>query len=404
MTDAINYPSPVSTRLHNLDIIRGVALLGILIMNIQGFSMIFAAYSNPTAYGDLTGINFLVYYLSHLFADQKFMTIFSLLFGVGIVLMADNITNKGGRPTKTHLIRMFFLGLFGLAHAYLFWFGDILFTYAVAGFLVYWCRNKSPKFLIIFGVVLIAICSLIMWLAGASIPYWEAADLKAMQDFWAPDAETIQEDLTANLSSWAGQTEARHFLAAKMQSNMVLYLFRVVGVMAIGMALFKMDFFGERFSNKALVSSGIATLVTSVALIAYGNQLNFAAGWPLESMFTGFQYNYWGSLLMAYSYLALLVVFCRSSLLQKLKSLLANVGRMALTNYLSQTLICGFIFYGWGLGLYGSLERSEQIFVVVAVWFIQVVISNIWMRKFKFGPFEWLWRCLTYMQLQPLKK
>ena len=130
MTQNIAGPMALQSRLVNIDIIRGIALLGILLMNIQAFSMNFSAYSNPTSFGDLTGVNFYVYYLSHVFADQKFMTIFSILFGVGIVLMAENIEKKGGNPTKIHYKRMFILAIFGLLHAYLLWFGDILFPYA----------------------------------------------------------------------------------------------------------------------------------------------------------------------------------------------------------------------------------------------------------------------------------
>ena len=138
-------------------------------------------------------------------------------------------------------------------------------------------------------------------------------------------------------------------------------------------------------------------------LVITGNQANFDSGWQLDSMMSGIQPNYWGSILMAYSYMSLLIVFCRSSGLIKLKGLLANVGKMALTNYLSHTLICGFIFYGWGLGFYGSFERSEMLLVVLGVWAFQVFFSNFWMARFQFGPFEWLWRSMTYGKRQPLK-
>lgn len=404
MSGSISSPVEASNRLVNIDIIRGVALLGILLMNIQAFSMVFAAYSNPTAYGDLNGINFYVYYFSHLFADQKFMTIFSLLFGVGIVLMADNIERKGQSPKKIHFTRMFFLAIFGIAHAYLLWFGDILFAYAIGGMLIYGARNKSPRFLLILAFCLISICSLIMWSVTFALPYMQPHELQEMQMMWSPDAQTVQDNLAANLSSWVGQTDMRNKMAAMMQGNVIFYLFRIVGLMAIGMALYKMDFFGERYSKKALLISGLLAFIAGIALIAYGNQLNFAAGWPLESMTSGVQYNYWGSLIVAYSYMAFLVVFCRSQLFSGIKKLLANVGRMALTNYLMQSMICGFIFYGWGLGYYGSAERIDQLMVVIGVWVFQLTLSTFWMNHFKFGPFEWLWRSLTYRKLQPLKR
>jgi len=403
MTPNLSQPVALQARLLNIDIIRGIALLGILLMNIQAFSMNFSAYSNPSSYGDLTGVNFYVYYFSHIFADQKFMTIFSILFGVGIVLMAENIERKGGNPTKIHYKRMFILALFGMLHAYLLWFGDILFPYAIGGMIAYTARNKSVKFLLITAFLSIGFCSLLMYLISFAIPFMEEADLQNLLAMWAPTQEMIDKDILVNQASWLGQMEHRNFMASKMQSNVLFYLFRIVGLMMIGMAFFKLDFFGKRFSNKGLAISAVLSLALGLFLIISGNQANFASGWPIESMMAGIQYNYWGSILLAYSYMSLLIVFCRSSVLIKLKSLLANVGKMALTNYLSHTLICGFIFYGWGLGFYGTFDRSEMLFVVIGVWIFQLIFSSFWMARFQFGPFEWLWRSMTYGKRQPLK-
>jgi len=403
MTQNLAEPMALQSRLLNIDIIRGIALLGILLMNIQAFSMNFSAYSNPTSIGDLSGVNFYVYYFSHIFADQKFMTIFSILFGVGIVLMAENIEKKGGSPSKIHYKRMFILATFGLLHAYLLWFGDILFPYALAGMIAYTARKKSVKFLLITAFISIGFCSLVMLLISFAIPMMEEADLQSMLAIWAPTQEMIDKDILVNQASWLGQMEHRNFMASKMQTNVLFYLFRIVGLMMIGMALFKLDFFGKRFSNKSLVISAVITLALGLLLVITGNQANFDSGWGLDSMMSGIQPNYWGSILMAYSYMSLLIVFCRSSALIQLKNLFANVGKMALTNYLSHTLICGFIFYGWGLGYYGSFERSDMLLVVLGVWTFQLFFSSFWMSRYQFGPFEWLWRSMTYGKRQPLK-
>jgi len=137
-------PLPAPSRILALDVLRGFAVLGILVMNIQSFSMIFAAYINPTAYGDFTGINRWVWLLSHVLADQKFMTLFSILFGAGIALMTGKVDAGGGRPARAHYRRMFFLLVFGLAHAYLLWFGDILVAYALCGMIVFFFRRLRP--------------------------------------------------------------------------------------------------------------------------------------------------------------------------------------------------------------------------------------------------------------------
>jgi len=403
MTQNFAEPMALQSRLLNIDIIRGIALLGILLMNIQAFSMNFSAYSNPTSFGDLNGINFYVYYFSHLFADQKFMTIFSILFGVGIVLMAENIEKKGGNPSKVHYKRMLILAVFGLLHAYLLWFGDILFPYALAGMITYTARKKPVKFLFMTAFLSIGFCSVVMFLTSFAIPLMEEADIQNLLAVWAPTQEMIDKDILVNQASWLGQMEHRNFMASKMQTNVLFYMFRIVGLMMIGMALFKLDFFGERFSNKRLTISAVIAFALGLVLIITGNQANFDSGWGLDSMMSGIQSNYWGSILMAYSYMSLLIVFCRSSALMKLKGLLANVGKMALTNYLSHTLICGFIFYGWGLGFYGSFERSDMLLVVIGIWIFQLFFSNFWMSHFRFGPFEWLWRSMTYGKFQPLK-
>ncbi|OKY27186.1 DUF418 domain-containing protein [Thalassotalea sp. PP2-459] len=399
-----HHPVQTSDRLIAIDLIRGVALLGILIMNIQAFSMAFSAYSNPTAYGDLTGVNYYVYYVSHVFANQKFMTIFSLLFGCSIVLMADHIVKKGGNASKMHYKRMFILAVVGIAHAYLLWFGDILFPYAIAGSFAYLGRNLKARTLIILGLVFIGLSSLLMWLAGISLPHWEQAEVEAMQSLWMPTAEYIQQDLSNNRASWLGQMDSRHMMASKMQTNIIFYIPRILGLMFVGMALYKMNFFGQRFSNKSLlIAGGISFIISTIAIIVELEQ-NFALNWKFELMFLGIQYNYWGSILMAFSYMCFLLVFSRLNILPLLQSAITNVGRMALTNYLSHTIICCIIFYGWGFGLYGSLERIEQFAVVLAIWLFQLVFSTYWLKHYRFGPFEWVMRSLTYNSLQPLKK
>jgi len=404
MNTILTRPTSSNERIDNLDIIRGVALLGILIMNVQVFSMIVAAYTNPTSFGDLTGSNFVVYYLSHIFADQKFMTLFSILFGAGIILMADNIDRKQGHAAKIHYKRMAILAIFGLLHAYLLWFGDILFGYALAGMLVYRARHKSITFLLAGALGLLMLTSIMMLIGAWTLPHWPPEALQEMESYWSPGAESIRQELIANTGSWLNQAEHRHSNALDGQLNLVLYLPRVGGLMMVGMALFKLDFFGLAYPSKTLMLGGLIAFAVSLGLIVIGNQQNFNDNWNLHAMFAGSQFNYWGSLLMAYTYLCFLVVYCRADYGQWMKRALACVGRMSLTNYLGQSLICGFIFFGWGLGLFGSVERSEQIMIVVAIWVFQLIFSSLWIRRFQFGPAEWLWRSMTYGKLQPMRK
>ena len=122
------------------------------------------------------------------------------------------------------------------------------------------------------------------------------------------------------------------------------------------------------------------------------------------SFFLGFQYNYWRSLLVSMGYVGLIMLWVKSDFLNRLKSALQAIGRMALTNYLLQTIICTIIFYGHGFGLFGKVERTGQILIVFAVWIVMVIASPVWLKYFKYGPFEWLWRSLTYRRLQQFSK
>jgi len=150
-------PAADPERIVPIDVLRGFALLGILVMNIQSFAMPDAAYMNPTAYGDLSGANFAVWLLSHVFADQKFMTIFSMLFGAGIVLMTSRAEARQGRSAALHYRRMGALWVIGMLHAYLLWYGDILYSYAMCGLLVYLFRNFRPRWLMTLGLISITI-------------------------------------------------------------------------------------------------------------------------------------------------------------------------------------------------------------------------------------------------------
>ena len=167
----VTHAAPVTAdeRIVSLDVLRGFAILGILIMNIQSFSMIGAAYLNPTAYGNLTGLNRVVWTLGHLFADMKFISIFSMLFGAGVVLFATRLESRGQRPGPVHYRRTFWLLVIGLAHGFLLWYGDILAIYALIGFIVYLFWRRSPLALLITGVAVMCVGTLLYVGAGVGI-------------------------------------------------------------------------------------------------------------------------------------------------------------------------------------------------------------------------------------------
>jgi uncharacterized protein len=399
-------PVAPSERIVSLDVLRGVAVLGILIMNIQGFSMIQAAYLNPTAYGDLTGLNKLVWVLSHVFADQKFMTVFSILYGAGIVLLTGKIELTGRAAAGLHYRRTFSLLLIGLTHAYLLWHGDILVTYALCALVVFLLRKSSPVKLLVIGLLVISVSSALYLLFGWSMPYWPAEARQETMAHWKPAVESVQRELAAFRAGWTEQMPNRVGTSFWHQTFVFLIWggWRAGGLMLVGMALFKWGVLSAERSRRLYATLAAIGLGVGLPIVAVGVVRNFAAGWSLEySMFLGWQFNYWGSLLVGLGYISAVMLVCKMALHNRVIRLFANVGRMAFTNYLIPTFICTGIFYGHGLGLFGKVERVHQILIVLGVWTVQLVVTPIWLRYFRFGPVEWLWRTLTYMKLQPMR-
>ncbi len=400
-------PTEKQERNVSLDIVRGFATLGILIMNIQFFSMISSAYLNPTAYGDLSNSNHWVWYLSHLFADMKFMSIFSMLFGAGIVLMSNRRSTLALPVTSFHFRRMGWLLILGLMHVHLLWPGDILVSYALCGSAVFWFRNCSPRLLWTIGVSSFAIASLISIMTGLSMPFWPPEDiLQLRQETWQPQADTIKQEIATYLQPYFQQLPSRSEQAFFMETFLFAFstVWRCSGLMLIGMALYKQRILtGER--SVTVYAALLATAVCiGIPTTMYGIHQNFEANWNMSySFFLGDQFNYWASPLISLGYVGGIMLVLKLPMFAKTAWPLARVGQMALSNYLLQTLLCTFLFYGHGFAQFGNFSRVEQLITVMVVSIVQIVFSCIWLNYFRFGPLEWLWRSLTYWHRQRLR-
>ena len=389
--------------------LRGFALFGILLMNIQSFAMPEAAYLIPAAYGDLTGANRIVWWFSHLFADQKFMTLFSMLFGAGIVLMTAKAERGGKRSLGLHYRRMFWLLVIGLLHGYLLWSGDILVLYAVCGFILYWCRRWPARWQLATGILVFAVGPLV-GLAGAQMLAFAPPEVRAelVTDLWPP-ADVIQAELAAYRGGWRDQMAVRVPTTFEMETMAFLYwgLWRAGGLMLMGMALFKWGVFsGERSARFYTVLIAIGALV-ALPVIAYGARQNFIQDWdPIYTRLgAGLPIQLLGQRVCQPGLRRRdRVLAARRLAARGCSERVAAVGRTALTNYLAQTLLATFIFYGHGLGLFGSVTRAQQLLVVLGIWTIELIISPLWLRYFRFGPVEWLWRSLTYWRVQPMRR
>ena len=399
-------PTRAAKRIISLDILRGFALLGILIMNIISYSMPGAHYMNPMAEGWLTGVDKWAFVCSQLLANQKFMSLFSILFGAGIILMSSRMEKRGGNPARRHYIRNFWLLLFGLFHAYLIWSGDILVPYALCSVWVFWFREKSPKTLFIWAGVFLAVSMSINLFAGFTMPYWPAKEIAETCASWLPSAEIIAVETAAFQGSWLEQMPVRAEGALAMET--VIFLlgpgWQITGLMLLGMALFKTKVLtAERsisfYRKMVVIGFGLGLIFGIIGLVQ-----NYAHDWTCEySFFIGSQFNFLGSIPMALGYIGLLMLFCKSRYVEVLHEWLAPVGRTAMTNYLMQSIIATFIFYGHGLSLFGTIGRAEQWLFIIGIWAFQIIASRWWLKQFRFGPFEWAWRSLTYWKVQKMK-
>ncbi|MFC3959509.1 DUF418 domain-containing protein [Halovivax cerinus] len=392
-------PTPPSERIVGLDALRGFALLGILMVNIWVFAMPEAVLGNPTAYGDFSGANWWAWFVSDVFFRQKFLALFTFLFGASVVLFTRP-DERGGRPTlELHYWRTGWLLVFGLAHAYLLWYGDILVAYAVCGFFVVLLRDLPAKTLATVGLVVLAIPSITEVLAGLTM------DPGATSTAWRPVESALQAEIDAYRGGWLEQMDHRLPTAIRRQTIGFLgySVYRVSGSMLLGMALFKWGFLTNdrsvRTYRRLIVGGGIAGLAVILAGIAFIE----SADWTYRAGILWRQFNYWGSFALAGAYIGLVMLWSRWRPAGTVTRSLAAVGRTAFSNYILQTVLATSIFYGHGLGLFGRLSRVELLGVVLCIWAIQVPLSVLWLRYFRFGPLEWLWRTLTYREVQPLR-
>jgi len=396
-------------RILALDLLRGFAVLGILVMNIQAFAEIFAAYENPTAYPhSLEGADYFVWLVSHLFADEKMMAIFCMLYGAGLVLLTSRIQARGQRPWPVYLRRSFWLLIFGLMHAYLLWSGDILVSYAICGVLVYPLRNLAPKRLLAIGLAVVALGSVLALAGGWSMQFWSPKQIADfMTDVWQPTAQQTAAQIAGYRGGWLAQMpfRAQESLVTQTSGLVFFTLWRAGGLMLAGMALYKLGLLTGSLSLRLYRNLAIAGALFGLPLIAYGVHRNFEERWNARyAFFTGSQFNYWGSLGVSLAWICLLMIASQTPALRGAVNLLAAAGRMAFSNYILESVLCTLLFNGTGFGLFAKVSRIEEALVVLAVWMVVLAFSHFWMRRFFFGPLEWLWRSLTYREREPFRR
>jgi uncharacterized protein len=424
-------------RISSVDVLRGFALMGILLANIVSFGMPLWDYMVPVSApvpvfsGPHWRANTVAWFLRWVLAEGKMRALFSMLFGAGVVLLTSRAEARGGgdKVADIYTRRNMWLVAFGVIHAYFIWSGDILYSYGVTALLfLYPCRKLKAKTLFWAAGMVLALNSLLGVgqtfhnlslrraaagadaVAAAHEPLTEAQ--KVAQKKWLevqerlkPDAVKTQEDLTVMRSGyWSGvRYEARQVF----ETQTVSYYLRfadVLGMMLLGMALFRNGFLTAKKSAKtyglvAMVGLGIAWPVIFIGV------WNAWKG-GFEIIQTGFWLNVpydFGRVAGAVGYAALVLLVVKRGAWRWMTRRVAAVGQMALSNYLLTSITCKMLFVWSPLHWYGRLEYYQLYFVVAGMWVVNLVWSWLWLRYFEFGPVEWVWRSLTYWERQPMR-
>ena len=407
-------------RIDSIDVLRGVAVLGILSINVWFFAFPFEVASDPTIWGEYFGADSVAWWTSWIAVEGSQRAIFTMLFGASMLLFTDRLASDERRSSlpKIYYRRTGWLIVFGLINGYiLLWSGDILFFYGVMGLLLYFARNWSVRRLLTVAFVVIVLLDLFK-LAGT-----------LAQDYYGPIAEVAQEKITHGEELGAEEQAAVDIMAAmpiestsyeELQTTvdarsagyvsaflpnaiettgyyivfgLVSLFWESLAYMMLGMALFKLRWFD---------ASQASSLYVSMMVIGFGVGLTVNTWEQYDSIQhnyrTTFMYGTYdiGRMGMSFGYIGLIMLICKMAWLPRVRNTLSAVGKMALTNYISQSVICNVIFIG--LGLYGQLRFHEIYYVVFAIWVVQLIVSPLWLKSYRYGPLEWLWRRLTYKQ------
>jgi uncharacterized protein len=367
-----------------------------LATHIQLFAFPSLARWNPTAYGDLRGPNWWVWLATYVLADGKFITIFAMLLGVSIVMQAPRVGARAIPAWRAHMRRMAVLLVLGLLHAYLLWYGDMLVLLALCGTVVFVARRLTPRWLLVLGGLVFAIGSALSFSLTWSTAQSDPVALAAWRAQWTPRPAVINLEIAEYRGGWTEQMA--HRVPAALEAQTLAFvprlLWQITGLMLIGMALFKLGVLSAARSRDFYVKMGVLGFGAGTLLVSLGLWRSFSVEWDLlDFALVSQQLQYWGNLFVALGWTALVMLLCQRG--WQLRPL-ATVGRMALTNYLLQSVICTTIFYGHGLGLFGQVERASQLAIVLGVWGFQLLASSAWLGCFTLGPVEWVLRWLIY--------
>jgi len=404
-----------SDRIFSLDMVRGVAVMGIFSVNIIAFAMIEAAYFNPSAYGGWHGADLGLWATNMLVIDGKMRTLFSMLFGASTLLVIERAEAAGLSGPKVHIRRMLVLLGFGLVHYFLIWFGDILTLYAASGLIAFLFRKLPVQRLVALGAAFLVVGMLLFFGfmftqyqadIAAHAPGASQAAIKEWNDGlgnFFPTAAEIARDKALHLGSWLDYVRHNIDHRREIIGQTLVFMPDTIGLMLLGMAGYKSGFLTGEWddgSYRRVVRTAIPIgLAAGLATVAYDISSNFY----MVGVFAAFVILAVPFItVMAFGYAALIILLSRRQ--GWLAQRIAAAGRCAFTNYLGTSLIASFVFYGWGFGLYGSLSRWQAWLLVPVVWTLMLTWSKPWLQHFHYGPLEWAWRSLARGKWQAMRR
>lgn len=392
-------------RIQTLDLLRGIALGGILVMNIYSFALPGTAYSNPMAYGAESFVNHWVFIFTHIFFDQKMMGLFSLLFGASALLFMEKARAKHRRPATVYYTRIFWLIVFGICHSTFLWEGDILFYYGMCGLLLFFFQYLPAAVNFLLGFALFAGAIAV----GDYGQHWFNTLPLAQQEYmswaWQPEPRETAYEIGLRMSDYDtlrgyrwDTSELNPFYTTTFTTKVFIVqgVMRAFAMMLIGMALFRW----RAFTRPTSTTVGKVLLAFSCITIIIGLYWQYVHEWSMTySFYHGRWYNHLATPFMVIAYVLLIGHVFNLPIIKYFRGAVANYGRMAFSNYIGQTLICTSLFYGYGLGWFARFDRLQLMGIVALIIVVQIIFSNLWLSLFRYGPLEWVWRLLTFFRI-----
>ncbi|MCE3281678.1 MAG: hypothetical protein K0Q66_415 [Chitinophagaceae bacterium] len=429
-------PLEQSGRIRIIDTVRGIALLGILMMNIPYFGMPHQDVFDLRVRDEFSGVNYYTWWTVNGMFEGTMRALFSMLFGAGCILILQNLEKKqaGLYAADIYYRRLIWLILFGMVNAFIFnWPGDILFNYGLCGLFLFPFRNMKAKGLLIMSIVILAISTVL-----TSVPMYMANNVRKEGEkalaLEASKAKLTEEQVKAK-ESWEGmkkRTDINEVRTAsartkkEMQSGYldVLTTLAPINIKFESIKLYKNYFWDAIafffvgmffFRRRILTGERSLKFYWVMLVVGYGAGLLMNYFFLRTALRIGFDFTLLADemlvnpyqlrrLLVTMGHLSLIMLLYKYRVVPWLMGALSKVGQMAFSNYLMQSIICTLIFYGYGLRWFGEFERYQLYIVMAGIWLFQIAFSNLWLQYFRFGPFEWLWRSLTYWKKQPMKR